>query len=112
MLAFAVVVVGGVMIAEPLRAVAHFSHCPHGGGECQKTIISVNSKKQFGAEKLRRGAEGKMSRDAIRPTLDTCPGSLSTLLALDVLRLCSFSLKVRFLVFFGLSARKLFTEPM
>jgi hypothetical protein len=39
MLAFAVVVVGGVMIAEPLRAVAHFSRCPHGGG------VSVKSKK-------------------------------------------------------------------
>jgi hypothetical protein len=38
-----------------------------------------------------------MSRDAIRPTLDTRPGALSTLLALDVLRLCSFSLPGRFL---------------
>ena len=30
------------------------------------------------------------SRDAIRPTLDRAAGALSTLLALDVLRLCSF----------------------
>ena len=43
MLAFAVVVVGGVMIAEPLRAVAHFSHCPHGGG--QKAVWSRDNAK-------------------------------------------------------------------
>ncbi len=39
-----------------------------------------------------------MSRDAIRPTLDRAAGALSTLLALDVLRLCS---KLPFLVFDG-----------
>jgi hypothetical protein len=32
-----------------------------------------------------------VSRDAIRPTLDRATGALSTLLALDVLRLCSLT---------------------
>ena len=40
-----------------------------------------------------------MSRDAIRPTLDRAAGALSTLLALDVLRLCSSALNSPFLVF-------------
>ena len=40
----------------------------------------------------------KMSRDAIRPTLDMAAGAISTLLALDVLRLCS-SAQTLFLVF-------------
>jgi len=40
--------------------------------------------------------EEKMSRDAIRPTLDRAADPISTLLALDVLRLCSSAPKLLF----------------
>jgi hypothetical protein len=37
----AIVVVGGIVVTQPLGAIAHFRHRPHAGGECQKTIVSV-----------------------------------------------------------------------
>jgi hypothetical protein len=37
----AIVVVGGIVVTQPLGAIAHFRHRPHAGGECQKTIFSV-----------------------------------------------------------------------
>jgi hypothetical protein len=41
----AIVIVGGIVVAQPLGAIAHFSHRPHAGGECQKTIVSVKYQK-------------------------------------------------------------------
>jgi hypothetical protein len=29
------------MVTQPLGAIAHFSHRPHAGGECQKTVVIV-----------------------------------------------------------------------
>src|SRR5271166_3847787 len=58
MLALAVVVVSRVVIAEPLSAIAHFGHCPHVGGECQKIIFSVKSKKT-GLEQRRNTSNAK-----------------------------------------------------
>src|SRR5271165_2907701 len=58
MLALAVVVVSRVVIAEPLSAIAHFGHCPHAGGECQKIIFSVKSKKT-GLEQRRNTSNAK-----------------------------------------------------
>jgi hypothetical protein len=36
---------GEQVVAQPLGAIAHFSHRPHAGGECQKTIVSVKYQK-------------------------------------------------------------------
>src|SRR5271165_3722015 len=61
----AVIVVGGIMIGQPLRAIPHFPHGPHGGGECQKTMFSVKSKKgSFGAETqyVQRQKRGERAR--------------------------------------------------
>jgi hypothetical protein len=88
--ALAIVVVGGIVVTQPLGAIAHFSHRPHAGGECQKTIVSVKYQK-----------DQKESLEQRRNTPNS-GGSGSTKTRgpeFGVLRLCSFFLLGRFLAF-------------